>query len=351
MQTNFLLYGANGYTGQLIARMAAAFGLQPILAGRTESSLQQLAASLHLPYKVIDLSNKTALQHALREVQVVVHAAGPFQHTSKAMIEACLETGTHYLDITGEIAVFERAKTYDNVAKEKGIMIMPGVGFDVVPTDCTALFLKQLLPDAIKLKLAFAMVGGQVSHGTAATMAENMGSGGVVRENGKFVKKPLGHKGMWVDFGLKKMFVMCIPWGDVSTAFTTTGIPNIETYTGTSPKTFKMLKWQWLFNWVLRTSFFRDRAKKKLKQKPAGPSDEQRAKAVSLVWGEAENAAGKKVAARLQCPEGYTLTALSTLVITQKVLQGNFFTGYQTPAGAYGADLILEVSGVKREVL
>jgi short subunit dehydrogenase-like uncharacterized protein len=112
-----------------------------------------------------------------------------------------------------------------------------------------------------------------------------------------------------------------------------------------------MLKWQWAYNWLLRTSLVRNYAKKKLKQKPAGPTDEMRAKAVSLVWGEARNANGQKVAVRMQGPEGYTLTALTSLLITQKVLNGDFRTGYQTPAGAYGADLILEIPGIKRELL
>jgi short subunit dehydrogenase-like uncharacterized protein len=351
MQNRFLLYGANGYTGQLIARMAADYGLTPILAGRNEKSLQLMAASLQFPYKVIDLANTQGLLEALQDVEVVLHAAGPFQFTSKPMIEACLATKTHYLDITGEISVFEKAKTCDAKAKEAGIMIMPGTGFDVVPTDCIARFLKDHLPDAEHLQLAFAMIGGKLSHGTAATMAENLGEGGCVRENGKIVKKPLGHKGFWIDFGVKKLFAMCIPWGDISTAYTTTGIPNIETYTSTSPKTFAMLKWQWAYNWLLRTSLVRNYAKKQLKKKPAGPTDEMRAKAVSLVWGEARNAEGQKVTARMQGPEGYTLTALTSLLITQKVLQGNFKTGYQTPAGAYGADLILEIPGVKRELL
>ena len=347
----FLLYGANGYTGRLIAGMAAAYGLKPILAGRNESALQSMAATLNLTYKLIDLADTVALEAALQEVSVVLHAAGPFQHTAKKMIDACVATQTHYLDITGEISVFERAKQYDYKAKEAGIMIMPGVGFDVVPTDCTALYLKNHLPDATHLKLAFAMVGGKLSHGTATTMAENLGEGGVVRENGVIIRKPLGHKGFWIDFGIKKMFVMCIPWGDISTAYTTTGIPNIETYTGTSPKTFSMLKWQFLYNWILRSSFIRNRAKKQIKQKPAGPTDEMRAKAMSLVWGEATNAAGQKQTVRLQCPEGYTLTAISSLLITKKVLEGNFKTGYQTPAGTYGADLVMEIPGVKRELV
>lgn len=350
MQTNsFLLYGANGYTGQLIAKMSANYGLFPVLAGRSEASLKPLAGYLNLPYKVFDLADTHSLHEALKEVKVVLHAAGPFQFTSKQMMEACLATQTHYLDITGEIAVFEQAKKYDVRAKEAGIMVMPGVGFDVVPTDCTALYLANQLPNATHVKLAFATIGGKLSHGTALTMAENLGAGGAVRENGKIIAKPLGHKGFTVDFGVKKLFVMAIPWGDISTTYTTTGIPNIETYTGASPKTFSLLKWQSLYNWLLRTSFVRAYIKKRIKQKPAGPADEMRMKAVSLVWGEATNAAGQKVSVRMQCPEGYTLTAMTSLLIAQKVLQGNLQTGYQTPAGAYGADLIMEIPGVKRE--
>jgi short subunit dehydrogenase-like uncharacterized protein len=347
----FLLYGANGYTGRLIAGMAAEYGLTPILAGRNEAALSAMATSLNLPYKTFDLSDKEALHEALKDVPLVLHAAGPFHHTAKKMMKACLATQTHYLDITGEITVFEKAKKYDQKAKDADIMIMPGVGFDVVPTDCTALYLKQQLPDATHLKLAFVMLGGKLSHGTATTMAENLGEGGMVRENGMLKKKPLGHKGFWLDLGIKKMFVMCIPWGDISTAYTTTGIPDIETYTGASPKTYSLLKWQFLYNWLLRTSLVRNIAKKKIKQKPAGPTDEMRANAKGFVWGEVTNAMGEKKSVRLQCPEGYTLTAISSLLITKKVLEGNFNTGYQTPAGLYGADLVMEIPGVIREAI
>src|SRR5687767_13665805 len=134
-QNSFLLYGANGYTGELIARYAHQYNLQPILAGRREEALASLAEKLNFAYKVIDLNDSKALQPALKELKVVVHAAGPFQFTAKQMAEACLQTGTHYLDINGDISVFEMLKGYDEPAKHAGIMIMPGTGFDVVPTD------------------------------------------------------------------------------------------------------------------------------------------------------------------------------------------------------------------------
>ncbi len=347
MQNQFLLYGANGYTGKLIAKLSSTYNLQPILAGRTEANIKPLADELQLPYRIVDLDNAAQLQSALSEVKLVLHAAGPYAYTAKQMIEACLQTGVHYIDINGDIAVFEMLKTYVAAAKEKNIMVMPGVGFDVVPTDCIALQLKNKMPDATHLKLAFASVGGGLSHGTAITMAGKIGEGGAARENGKIVKKPLGQKGMWIDFGQKKLFVMTIPWGDVSTAYTTTGIPNIETYTGMAPKVYRILKLQGAFNWLLRTEFVRNIIRKKIKAKPVGPSDEQRQKSSSLVWGEVSNAKGEKISAGISCLDGYTLTAHSSLLISKKILEGNFKTGYQTPAGCYGENLIMEVPGTK----
>ncbi|MBK7123125.1 MAG: saccharopine dehydrogenase NADP-binding domain-containing protein [Chitinophagaceae bacterium] len=347
MQNQFLLYGANGYTGKLIAKLSAEYGLRPILAGRSENLIKPLADELQLPFCIIDLQDTVALQEALSAVKLVLHAAGPYVYTAKQMIEACLKTGTHYIDINGDISVFEMLKKQDAAATKKNIMLMPGVGFDVVPTDCIALRLKNRMPDATHLKLAFATIGGGLSHGTATTMAGKLGEGGSVRENGKIVKKPLGQKGTWIEFGSKKIFTMTIPWGDISTAYTTTGIPNIEVYTGISVKVYRMLKMQWAFNWLLRTGFIRNIIKQKIKERPAGPSDEQRKKSSSLVWGEVSNAPGKTIQACLSCLDGYTLTAHSSLLISKKILEGNFKPGYQTPAGCYGENLVMEIPGTK----
>jgi len=357
MQNSFLLYGANGYTGELIARYAAEYGLHPILAGRREEVLKPLAAKLNFPWKVFDVNDTAALLSALKEVKLVVNAAGPFQFTAKQIIDACLQTSVHYLDVNGDISVFEFIKRYDEAAKQAGIMLLPGSGFDVVPTDCTALLLKKLLPDAVESKLAFATIGGGLSHGTATTMVSKLGEGGAIRKDGKIISAPLGQKGMWVDFstgsngGTKKFFVMTIPWGDVSTAHFTTGIPNIETYTGISPKVYRLVKLQGLFNWLLRTNFIRKIIKKKIDKRPAGPSDEQRSRAMSLVWGQASNSKGETKTVRMSCADGYTLTMQSTLLISKKVLDGNFKSGYQTPASAYGENLVMELPNVRREIV
>ncbi len=349
MQKNqVLLYGANGYTGELIARYANEYNLVPILAGRNESSIRSLAERLQLPYRIFSLNDPATLRQQLTDVQLVIHAAGPFAHTCKQMVEACIATNTHYIDINGDISVFERIKQYDAAAKQANIMLMPGSGFDVIPTDCTALHLKEQLPDATHLQLAFLPKGGQISHGTATTMASRLGEGGTARENGKLVKKPLGHKQLTVDINGKKFFTMTIPWGDISTAHFTTGIETIEVYTGMKPVVYRFLKFQFLFNWILRKKFIRAYIQQKINSRPPGPTDEQRANAKTIVWGKVWNAKGEENISVLECANGYSVTAWGCLLITQKIMKGDFKAGYQTPASCYGKDLILEIPKSKR---
>ena len=349
--SSFLLYGANGYTGELIARFAHQYGLQPILAGRNKEAIGALAAKLNLPFRIADLSDGISLKKILSEVKLVVHAAGPYDFTAKPMIEACMETHTHYIDLNGDTDVFEILQSYDQQAKEKDIMILPGAGFDVVPTDCLSLWLKNRLPNANQLKIAFVIIGSGLSRGTSITTLQKLGLPGAVRKNGQLVAEPIGVRGMWIEFpaSRQKSFMMSIPWGDISTAYFSTGIPNIETYTGINKATWLLLKGQFLFNWLLRTSWVRGIIKKIITSKAPGPDDAQRDKAVSLIWATAANANGQMLTATMRCPEAYSLTAMSVLLIAQKILNNHYKPGYQTPASAYGEDLVMEIPGVSRD--
>ncbi len=349
MKDKFLLYGANGYTAGLIIEFASQYGLTPVLAGRTASKIEPLAKETGLDCLVFGLDDARKIEEAIAPFDLVLHCAGPFVHTAKPMMKACIATKTHYTDITGEIEVFELGNAFGEKAQAAGITLIPGTGFDVVPTDCNAKYLSEKMPDATHLKIAFASIGGRLSHGTATTMAENLGNSGAVRKDGKIIPVPIGHKNMTVDFGEKQLFTMTIPWGDVSTAYYTTGIPNIETYTSVPPKTASYAKKYLKFlNPILKTSFVRNYQKRKIDKKPAGPSPEVRAKAKSLIWGEVSNEKGEVIKAALSCPEGYTLTAHTSLIIAKRILSDDFKPGFQTPAGAYGSNLIMELDGVKR---
>lgn len=349
-ESTFLLYGATGYTAQLIRERASEYGLTPILAGRNEAKLKPLANQHGLTYKVADLTNPSALNAALADVPVILHCAGPFSKTAAAMQQACLRTGTHYLDITGEVAVFEQGMALHQQAVQHNVMLMSGVGFDVVPTDCIARYLKDQLPDATHLQLAFANEGGALSHGTAQTALEGMGLGGMIRQNGQLKTVPYAHKTLSVDFGQSQnQPCLAIPWGDLSTAFWTTGIPNIETFIGSSTNQIQLAKLGNYFGWLLQNQTIQSFLKKRISSIVTGPDESVRQRARTHVWGKAWNATGQTIEAQLHGPEGYTLTAQTALLITQKVLNGNWKAGYQTPAGLYGADLILEMTGVARE--
>lgn len=347
MTENFLIYGANGYTGELITRYAVERGLRPIIAGRNENAIKSLAEEHLLEYRVFSLDDSNELEAALNEVATVIHCAGPFSLTSRQMGEACLRTRTHYTDITGEIAVFEACAAADQKANDAGIMIMPGVGFDVVPSDCLAMHLKNRLPGATQLTLAFYGMG-RISHGTQSTMVMNVGKGGAIRREGKIMPVPAAWRTREIDFGNGVVKTgVTIPWGDVSTAYHSTGIPNIEVYTIAPKSAVKAMKLSRYLGWLMATGPVQKYLQSKIK--PGGPSDEERAKGKTLLWGEVSDEDGNRVEARMQCPEGYTTTALAALNITEKILTGNLIPGFQTPAKAYGADLILELEGVGRQ--
>lgn len=342
-----IIYGSYGYTGELIVEESLSKNLTVLLAGRNEQRLKIQSEKTGYPYKTIDLNNHTALVELLTQGEVLLNAAGPFIHTAPQMVEACLEAKTHYLDINGDIKVFELIKTFDYKAKYAGIMLMSGTGFDVVPTDCMAVKLKSKMPDAISLKIAFATIGGGVSHGTATTVASRLGEKSFRREDGKLVPVVFGKNGMWLEFGEKRLFFMSIPWGDISTAYVSTGIPNIESFIGIPPKVYRLLKFQGLINWLLRTKLIRKLIQNRIDSKPAGPNFEERKNAYTLVWAEVSNQKGETLEARLQTPEGYGLTATSSLLIAEKVLGSNYKPGFQTPAMVYGENLIFEIEGVK----
>lgn len=345
---NYLIYGANGYTGELTARAAVARGQRPILAGRSAASVTALARELGLESRVFGLDDPATLDGGLQGMQAVLHCAGPFAHTSRPMADACLRTKTHYLDITGEVAVFEALAARDREAQAAGVMLMPGVGFDVAPSDCLAAHLKRRLPSATHLALGFLAIS-RVSRGTATTMVENIHRGGLVRRDGVLTPVPAAWKTRVIDFGAGPVKAATIPWGDVATAYHSTGIPNIEVYALLPGAMRAMARVSGYFGWLLGSSWVQAFLKRRIQAGPPGPTAEQRQRGKSYLWGEASDDTGRRVVSRLRGPEGYELTVLTSLAIVERVLAGESKPGFQTPSKVYGADFILGIPGVVRE--
>ncbi|WP_419419409.1 saccharopine dehydrogenase family protein [Legionella sp. D16C41] len=339
---NWMIYGANGYTGELIAREAKARGLNPVIAGRNASKINSLAKELNLPSEVFDLLDEQEVKRQLNNMQLVLNCAGPFSATSQPMIKACIQTGTHYLDITGEISVFEYAYQQNLLAKAANIILCPGVGFDVIPTDCLAAQLKKALPDAHYLVLGFDS-NSSLSPGTAKTAVEGLAQGGKVRIDGKIKTLPLAWKTRRINFGRGEKLATTIPWGDISTAYYTTGIPNIEVYIPMPAKRVSMLKRVNYLRWLLGLKPIQNFLKKKAAQQQ-GPNAEA-LNGVTYVWGEVKNAKGESKTATITTANGYALTVEGSLAVVLHLLEHPEESGYKTPSQLMGADFINKLTG------
>ncbi len=344
---DLIIYGAYGYTGELIAKLAIAKGWKPLLAGRDPHKLQKVAGELGLEYKAFDLHDTTALESCIRGAKIVLHCAGPFVHTYKPMMFACLKEKVHYLDITGEVKVFEAMARKSDEAKAAGIMLMPGCGFDVVPSDCLANMLKDRMPDAQYLELAFA-TRGKSSRGTQKTVIEGLHEGSAIRENGYLKPIASGSDIKQINFGDSKgIWAVAIPWGDISTAWFSTKIPNIKVYMALPEKLIKSMRVMGYFSFITKLGFVKSILTSQVNKGPAGPSDAERESGKVNLWGEVRNARGESKQLWLTVPEGYKLTSLTAIAIAEKVLNGEYKPGFQTPASMYGSEFILSFEGTK----
>jgi short subunit dehydrogenase-like uncharacterized protein len=341
-----LIYGASGYTGELVAREAVRRGLAPILAGRNAATIEPLARELALPFRAFPLDDGATIASAVRDCGAVLHCAGPFVRTSRPMVDACLTARVHSLDITGEIAVFESILRRGQEAKSAGVALLPGVGFDVVPTDCLARALHERLPDATHLDLAYVNQGGGFSRGTLATMIESLPHAGAMRVAGKLVPVPLAAETLELELPAGRRTVMSIPWGDVSTAFHTTGIPNVRVFSGVSPSRLRFLR-RWRFLLPLAGLGPVKRAlQRRVRRTVTGPDAAARRDGRVQIWGRARNAAGRSVTATFSTPEGYALTAITAVEALVRVASGELAPGAWTPAAAFGSGFIFGFEGV-----
>jgi short subunit dehydrogenase-like uncharacterized protein len=338
-----MIYGANGYTGRLVARRAAARGLPAVLAGRNAVAVGALADELGMEGAVVDLGTPAELRAALHDVAAVALCAGPFAHTAAPMIDACHATGTHYLDVTGELPVLRAVLDRAAEAGDAGVALVTGAGFDVVPTDCLAARLAGALPGATHLELAFHAPGGP-SRGTATTALAAAGEGGLVRRDGALVPTPLGSPSRLVPFPSRPRRAGAVPWGDLVTAHHSTGIGDITVYSTLAGRPGGLMR---AGPRLLRYRVVRNLAARVVNRRPAGPSDATRAATFVEVWGEVRDRAGRVRAAALTGPNAYDLTAASVLAAVDRLLAGAVAPGAHTPATAFGPEFLDDLDGVR----
>jgi len=353
-KSGWMIYGAYGYTGELIVQEAVRRGHRPLLAGRSKAKLEPLATRFGLPFVVLDLRDAAALARALEGVELVFHAAGPFVDTSEAMIRACLAARAHYVDITGEASVFRNTLSQDAAAKDRGVVLISGVGFDVVPTDCLARYVADKLPAATRLELAIAPPSN-VSPGTAKSMFDGVLIGGLARRNGALVSHAIGKDTKRVRFADRERSVMAITWGDLETAHRTTRIPNITTYMAFPSAMVRAASISWplvamstpLLRSLLSRPAVRERIADAIGSLVRGPDEKARSDARAFVWARATDSSGRHAEAWLETADSYAFTAIAGVRAVERILSTRP-VGALTPALAFGSDFVLELEGTRR---
>lgn len=344
----WMIYGATGYTGQLVIEEALRRGHRPMIAGRNLEKLKILAEYYGLDYAAFYLDDIHTIVEAIADMDIVYHAAGPFIHTSEAMIRACLATNTHYLDITGEINVFERTFSYDDAARKNNIALISGVGFDVVPSDCLALYVSEQVPGATHLETGIIGLGG-ASAGTSKSALEMIPNHWWSRRDGHLFDSHFGDKTTILEHpNGKSYFAVSVPWGDLSVAYRTTGIPNITSYMAVNPILVALGRiGHPLGKMLLKNTAIRSFAKS-LAERFASPPDENRRETTkSYIWAKATNSSAQSAEAWLETLEPYQYTAKVALLVIEKVAELHPI-GALTPAQAFGMDFTLEVEGTQQ---
>jgi short subunit dehydrogenase-like uncharacterized protein len=341
----WMIYGANGFTGRLVADLAVERGERPVVAGRDPGKVAAFAAPRGLESRIFDLSEPARVAEMLHDIDVVAHCAGPFSATSAPMVEACLRSGTHYLDITGEIDVFESIFARDAEARDAGVVLLPGAGFDVVPTDCLAAMVSAELPGATSLDLAF-QAGGRISPGTLKSALEGAALGGRARVDGELRTVPLAWRRREVAFPSGPRQVTSLPWGDVATAYRSTGIGTITTFTRLPiPDLGDGLGK--VSQSVLGSSPVQRAGKAAIGAFVKGPGKGTRSHSWVEVYAEATDDAGRSVSAALIGPDTYDMTADSVLRAVNALAADSPAPGAHTPSTAFGRDFIRRLHGVK----
>jgi saccharopine dehydrogenase (NAD+, L-lysine-forming) len=301
-----------------------------------------------MPLRAFELEDPQEIGAALRDVAVVLNSAGPFGATARPLAAACTRAGAHYLDVAGELPVFQDLQSFDAAARAAGVMIMPGVGFVVAATDCLAAHATAAVPNAHYLRIGVSR-STMVSRGSYASMLGLFSETVTIRRDGRLGAVPVGWLERAFDYGEGDSLSAAVVWPDVFTAWYSTGIPNIEAYVEAGPLT------RWTYSLAsriaepLRYKPIQDLVALQTRVWPEGPSERQREGERRTIVVEVEDRYRRGRRARLHTPDGYSFTPLSALAIAERVLAGDHPAGFQTPASAYGADLVLGLPGVRRE--
>jgi short subunit dehydrogenase-like uncharacterized protein len=346
-KTSWLIYGASGYTGGLLAHAAVARGMRPTLAARSRESIEGLGRELGCEVRAMALEDR----HLARSIEgfgCVLHAAGPFSKTSGPLLAACLSARCHYLDLSGELDVIGACYASEDAAHAAGISVIPAVGFSVVPMDCLAALLAATVERPVGLELAFE--GYELSAGTAKTYAEGMALGTARLVDGKLERSPLTWELVPIPFKRGLQQALRVPYGELVSCHRSTGIGNVSTFMVPHPALEMLLKYGPRLSPLLRFAWAKQLADCLAERRFPGPDEATRRRRRTQIWGRISAADGSAREAFLETPEPYQLSVATALSAVERVLAGSVPTGAWTPSQAFGANFITEVGDCTLEL-
>jgi len=318
LKGKLLIYGATGYTGTLIAHEAARRGLEFEIAGRSEAKLATLAAELNVAYHVFPVDSIEGWKKSLKSKTALLNIAGPFSETADQAMKAAIQFQVHYIDITAEIDIYRLAETKDAQAKAAGIMLLSGAGL-FSTYDPLVVHTARRVEDPVSLRVAFKYSGG-FTPGSVASASNIINAGILMRKNGVLESFPEAKPAAF-DFGNGPEDASPLPLGGVVISYKSTGIQNIEEY-------FLM-------------------AQAAISLDAEAKTDSQESEGISKIVAEVTGANGTVVRTIAEMPGGYMPTVLSAIEITSRVIHGDYKAGFQSPASAYGEELLDTLTSVK----
>ena len=322
IDAKLLIYGAAGYTGRLISQEAARRGLKFEIAGRYEDELVEFAKELNVAYHVFAVDDEEGWTKGLNGKTSLLNVAGPFSGTAEQAMNACIKNKVHYVDISAEVDIYRLAETKDGAAKDAGIMLMSGAGL-FATYDPLVIHTAKRVKEPVSLRAAFKYSGG-FTPGSVASSANILNAGILVRKNGE-IKKLTELPPANFDFGNGPEECFPTPLGGVVLCYKSSGIPDIEEY----------------FQMALPVGLSESETLKTEKEQKDVPDAGER----SMIVVEVTGADGSHARSLITVPAGYMPTVNASVEIVSRSLRGSYKTGFQSPASAYGQDLIAAIPG------
>jgi short subunit dehydrogenase-like uncharacterized protein len=334
-----LIYGAGGRTGQSIARQARHRGLDVVLAGRGAGALAALAQSLGCEVRIAGIDDKKALAAMLRDVAVVINAAGPFADTASPIVEACIGAHCHYLDVNGELHAYRNVFDWSEDADEAGVLLMPGAGFCVI---ASTLLLATLLaqPGAGSSRARIAFSGGPASSvGSIKSLYASLYPGVEIVRDGEVVSVPIGSLERTFDFGKAGGRLDCtaISVADTFAALCDSppSLGQIETYVEGSLAMRMFFEGSGRFTRYSKVQPWKAWVERSMRWWPATPDSGVDTRAAVCVEVDDPWLQTRRLVH--ETPSTYEFTAIAACAIAELVLAGvGVEPGFQTPASLFG---------------